>query len=119
MTIKERVEKLKASTGWSDARLGAQLGVSAPTVCRWRTGTQPRAEVIKRLEELERNPTTETPPKPPAPDPLEARLESMDRQLSEIRGILLGQRNPFTVQEPLGPVAPRTQRKNTKPLPPQ
>lgn len=56
LTIKERLEAVKAKTGWSDARLASQLNVSPASVTGWRGGKiQPRPGVVKRLEILERD----------------------------------------------------------------
>lgn len=46
------VKTLRASLGWTQAQLGAELGVDQSTVSNWESGGTPRGPALKLLHSL-------------------------------------------------------------------
>ncbi|MFY0637991.1 helix-turn-helix domain-containing protein [Maricaulis maris] len=51
-TLADRIYKWRARKGWSQARLGQQIGVSERTIGRWERGIEPTAPMRDRVERM-------------------------------------------------------------------
>src|SRR5437870_5278329 len=111
MSIAERMRKVRAKTGWGQEKLAHLLGVSRPAVQKYENGKSiPRADILVRFEELERNPVAASTKPPPevilaeAIGRLEGRLlERIDQRFNQIEAqieALLGNKTTHVVHEP-------------------
>lgn len=61
LTVPQQLKKIQKNTGLTQAALAVRLGVTFAALNRWMNGrAQPRADALKRIEELYSAPTTPT-----------------------------------------------------------
>jgi len=93
--IRELVRNLRGKQGWTQRELGRRLGVSDRAISTYEDGSrQPSPNRLQRLLDLAQDPDAPIPPSAESAveslrNEMNARFNSIERQLAEVRGMLL------------------------------